>query len=82
MLGKYHEALGELEHLVVMWLFELAKVSMSSIGYKLHQQISKGLQHQSEAICKAITHYNVQATALTLPHPVVSWKDITKYTIL
>ncbi|KAI6039105.1 hypothetical protein EDC04DRAFT_2568881, partial [Pisolithus marmoratus] len=38
--------------------------------------ISKGLQHRSEAICKAITHYNVQATALTPPHLVVSWKDI------
>ncbi|KAI5987210.1 hypothetical protein EDD15DRAFT_2173236 [Pisolithus albus] len=31
-LGKYREALGELERLVVMRLFELAKVSMSGVG--------------------------------------------------
>ncbi|KAI5986629.1 hypothetical protein EDD15DRAFT_2174733, partial [Pisolithus albus] len=43
-LGKYREALGELERLVVMRLFELAKLGMLGTGYRLHQQISKGLQ--------------------------------------
>ena len=32
MLGKYREALGELEHLVVMRLFELSKLAMSGTG--------------------------------------------------
>ena len=32
MLGKYHKALGELEHLVVMRLFELSKLAMSGTG--------------------------------------------------
>jgi len=52
------------------------------LGYKLRQQISKGLQRRSEAIRKAIHRYNVQATALTPPHPPVSWKDLTQHTIL
>ena len=32
MLAKYHEALGELERLVVMHLFELSKLAMSGTG--------------------------------------------------
>lgn len=53
-----------------------------TIGYKLHQQISKGLQQRSEAIWKAIARYNVQATALNPLRPPISWKDITQYTFL
>ncbi|KIK13209.1 hypothetical protein PISMIDRAFT_18140 [Pisolithus microcarpus 441] len=67
MLGKYHKALGELEWLVVMRLFELSKLAMSGTGYKLRQQISKGLQQRSEAIRKAITQYNFQAGRLDPP---------------
>jgi len=52
------------------------------LGYKLRQQISKGLQRWSEAIRKAIHRYNVQAAALTPPRPPVSWKDLTQHTIL
>lgn len=51
-------------------------------GYKLHQQIGKALQRCSEAIRKALSRYNVQAAALTPPHPSLSWKDITEYTFL
>lgn len=52
------------------------------VGYKLRQQISKSLQHCSAAIRKAIQQYNTLATALTLPCPVISWKDIVNYTFL
>ena len=55
---------------------------MCVIGYKLHRQISKGLQRRSEAIRKAITRYNIQAAALNPPRPLISWKDITQYTFL
>ncbi|KAI6012336.1 hypothetical protein EDC04DRAFT_2870900 [Pisolithus marmoratus] len=71
MLGKYHKALGELEQLVIMHLFELSKLAMSGTGYKLHQQISK-----------AITQYNFQAGRLDPPQPPISWKDITQYSFL
>ncbi|KAG2336948.1 hypothetical protein BDR05DRAFT_895987, partial [Suillus weaverae] len=30
----------------------------------------------------ALSHYNVQAAALTPPHLSLSWKDITEYTFL
>ncbi|KAI5984618.1 hypothetical protein EDD15DRAFT_2201177 [Pisolithus albus] len=82
MLGKYREALGELERLVVMRLFELSKLAMSGTGYKLHQQISKGLQRRSEAIRKVITRYNLQAGRLDPPRPPISWKDIAQYSFL
>ncbi|KAI6130600.1 hypothetical protein EV401DRAFT_2066179 [Pisolithus croceorrhizus] len=81
-LGKYCEALGELEQLVVMRLFELSKLGMSGTGYKLRQQISKGLQRRSEAIRKAITRYNIQAGLLNPPRPPISWKDIAQYMFL
>ncbi|KAI5996379.1 hypothetical protein EDD15DRAFT_2387353 [Pisolithus albus] len=82
MLGKYREALGELERLVIMCLFELSKLAMSGTGYKLRQQISKGLQRRSEAIRKAITRYNVQAGRLDPPRSPISWKDIAQYSFL
>ncbi|KIK13717.1 hypothetical protein PISMIDRAFT_118360, partial [Pisolithus microcarpus 441] len=80
MLGKYCKALGELEQLVVMCLFELSKLAMS--GYKLCQQISKGLQQRSEAIWKVITWYNVQAGRLDPPCSPILWKDIAQYSFL
>ncbi|KAI6029697.1 hypothetical protein BKA83DRAFT_4462130 [Pisolithus microcarpus] len=82
MLGKYCKALGELERLVVMRLFELSKLAMSGTGYKLRQQISKGLQRRSEAIRKAITQYNVQAGRLDPPRSPILWKDIAQYSFL
>ncbi|KAG1900180.1 uncharacterized protein F5891DRAFT_1128625 [Suillus fuscotomentosus] len=81
-LGKYRAALNDLERLVVMRLFELSKLSLSGTGYKLRQQISKALQRRSEAICKAIARYNVQAVALNPPCDKISWKDIADYTFL
>ncbi|KAF8452805.1 hypothetical protein L210DRAFT_3319077, partial [Boletus edulis BED1] len=81
-LTKYRDALDELERLVVMRLFELSKLSMSGTGYKLRQQISKGLQRRSGAIRNMIQCYNAIATALNPPRPSVSWKDLTKYTFL
>ncbi|KAI5985008.1 hypothetical protein EDD15DRAFT_2138038, partial [Pisolithus albus] len=79
----YHEALGKLEQLVVMCLFELSKLGMSGTG-KLFSPvlISKGLQRRSEAIRKAITWYNIQAGVLNPPWPPISWKDIMQYMFL
>ncbi|EGO01356.1 hypothetical protein SERLA73DRAFT_179542, partial [Serpula lacrymans var. lacrymans S7.3] len=46
--AKYRSALDALKRAVVMRLTELSKLSMSGTGYKLQQQISKGLQWHSE----------------------------------
>ncbi|KAG1763277.1 hypothetical protein EV702DRAFT_982927 [Suillus placidus] len=39
-LGKYHTALDELEHLMVMRLFELSKLSLSGTGKFIYAEIS------------------------------------------
>ncbi|KAG2063120.1 hypothetical protein BDR04DRAFT_1039118, partial [Suillus decipiens] len=84
----YHTALDELEHLVVMRLFKLSKLSLSSMGkqmilwYKLQQQIGKALQRHSNAIWNIINKYNVQATALNPPQPLLSWRDIAEYSFI
>ncbi|KAG1744784.1 hypothetical protein EDB19DRAFT_1826928 [Suillus lakei] len=79
---QYRAALDELEHLVVMRLFELSKLSLSGTGYKLRQQIGKALQCRSDAIRNALNWYNVQAAALDPPRPQLSWKNITEYSFL
>ncbi|KAI5999191.1 hypothetical protein EDD15DRAFT_2386482 [Pisolithus albus] len=79
---KYRNAIDELERLVVMRLFELAKLGMSGTGYKLRQQIARGLQHRSEAIRNAINRYNKEAQALNPPRPQITWKEIVDYSIL
>ncbi|KAG1822782.1 uncharacterized protein BJ212DRAFT_1445004 [Suillus subaureus] len=81
-LQKYCVALDELERLMVMQLFELSKLSLSEMGYKLWQQIRKALQRRSDAIQNAINKYNVQATALNPSRPCLSWKDIADYSFL
>ncbi|KAG1885348.1 uncharacterized protein F5891DRAFT_1201804 [Suillus fuscotomentosus] len=81
-LGKYHTALDELEHLVVMRLFELSKLSLSGTGYKLRQQISKALQRRSDTIRNAINRYNIQAASLIPPRQTITWKDIAEYSFL
>ncbi|KAH7903562.1 hypothetical protein BJ138DRAFT_1020421 [Hygrophoropsis aurantiaca] len=81
-LGSYRAALDELEHLIVMRLFELSKLSLSGTGYKLRQQIGKALQRRSHAICNAIIRYNTQAALLNPPRPAISWKEIADYTFL
>ncbi|KAG2056750.1 hypothetical protein BDR06DRAFT_981178 [Suillus hirtellus] len=58
LLQKYHVALDELEHLMVMRLFKLSKFSLPGMGYKLWQQIGKALQRCSDAIQNAINKYN------------------------
>ncbi|KAI6036167.1 hypothetical protein BKA83DRAFT_17215 [Pisolithus microcarpus] len=81
-ITKYHTALDELECLMVMHLFELAKLGMSGTSYKLRQQIVKALQRCSEAIHNAITNYNKEVSALNPPHFKITWKDIVDYSIL
>ncbi|KAG2136553.1 uncharacterized protein EDB93DRAFT_1242317 [Suillus bovinus] len=82
LLLRYHSALDELEHLVVMRLFELSKLSLSGTGYKLRQQITKALQRVSDAIRNTINRYNTQAAALVPPRPKLAWKDIVEYSFL
>lgn len=95
IITNYSKALDELERLVVMRLFELAKMSTSgtgtltltylltlrltNTGYKLRRQISKALQRRSEAIKNALNRYNTQAAQLDPPRPPLSWKEIVEY---
>ncbi|KAK2460041.1 hypothetical protein APHAL10511_007964 [Amanita phalloides] len=60
----------------------ITKLSSSGTGYKLHRQIAKALQRRSEAIQKAITHYNAQAAKLDPPHQQLSWKDVVDFSFL
>ncbi|KAG1860397.1 hypothetical protein F4604DRAFT_1930320 [Suillus subluteus] len=65
---------------LVMHLFELTKLQMSGLGYKLCTQISKALKTCATAIHNAVKHYNKYATQLELPHPALSWDQIADFT--
>ncbi|RDX42144.1 hypothetical protein OH76DRAFT_1488926 [Lentinus brumalis] len=73
---KYRRALDNLERLVVQRLFELSKLGMNGIGYKLREKIGHALKARAEAIRKALSEYNRHARALVPPRPELSWTDI------
>ena len=57
-------------------------INIISVGYKLRRQIGKALQRRSEAIRKALSRYNAQATKLIPPRPPLTWKEIVEYSFL
>ncbi|PCH40550.1 hypothetical protein WOLCODRAFT_68845 [Wolfiporia cocos MD-104 SS10] len=72
----YRRALDDLERLIVQCLFELTKLGISGIGYKLHEKIGKALKACAEAIKKALLRYNQCAAQLIPSRPALSWTDI------
>ncbi|KAJ7294039.1 hypothetical protein C8J57DRAFT_1491391 [Mycena rebaudengoi] len=73
---RYKKAVSDLEHLVVQRLFEMTKLGMSSVGYKLHEKISQALKTRAKAIRKALERYNAAAAALDPPRPRLAWNSI------
>ncbi|KAJ6617355.1 hypothetical protein B0H10DRAFT_2434508 [Mycena sp. CBHHK59/15] len=79
---KYRTALAELERLVVSRLFELTKLGMSGIGYKLRDKISKALKTRADAIRRALMAYNDAAATLNPPRERLTWVNILQTTVL
>ncbi|KAJ7223775.1 hypothetical protein C8J57DRAFT_1253341 [Mycena rebaudengoi] len=75
---KYKQAVSELEWLVVQRLFELMKLGMSGVGYKLREKLSRVLKTRAEAIRKSLERYNAAAAALDPPRPRLSWNSIVR----
>ncbi|PPQ90573.1 hypothetical protein CVT25_007129 [Psilocybe cyanescens] len=73
---KYHRALDELEWLVVQHLFEMKKLGMSSVGYKLWKKISKSLKTRAGAIQSALKRYNEAAVMMVPPRAVLTWESV------
>ncbi|OBZ67902.1 hypothetical protein A0H81_12134 [Grifola frondosa] len=72
----YRIALDNLERLIVQRLFELTKLGMSGVGYKMREKIGKALKARTEAIRKALAEYNMRAAALSPPRPQLSWNEV------
>ncbi|KAL0057126.1 hypothetical protein AAF712_016245 [Marasmius tenuissimus] len=65
MRGRnYHQALEQLERLVVQWLLELTKLNMSGVGYKQREKIMQALRARAKAIQKALDKYNEAALTM------------------
>ncbi|TFK79198.1 hypothetical protein K466DRAFT_505958 [Polyporus arcularius HHB13444] len=73
---RYRRALDNLERLVVQRLFELSKLGMNGLGYKLREKIGHALKARAEAIRKALAEYNRHAKALIPPRPELSWTEV------
>ncbi|PIL29409.1 hypothetical protein GSI_09461 [Ganoderma sinense ZZ0214-1] len=71
---QYHLALDNLERLVVQRLFELTKLGMSGLGYKLREKIGKALKTRADAIKTALNEYN--RCAAKLRRPALSWNEV------
>ncbi|KAJ6614643.1 hypothetical protein B0H10DRAFT_1802889 [Mycena sp. CBHHK59/15] len=79
---RYRAAVAEVERLVVMRLFELTKMGMSGVAYKMCDQISKALKTRSDAIRRAIGIYNEAGAMLTPPRERLVFADIINATSL
>ncbi|KAJ7635957.1 hypothetical protein DFH06DRAFT_1272023 [Mycena polygramma] len=73
---RYKQAVDELERLVVGRLFEMTKLGMSGVAYKLREHLNKALKTRAEAIRKALERYNAAAAALDPPRPHLTWRAI------
>ncbi|KAJ6632028.1 hypothetical protein B0H10DRAFT_2159559 [Mycena sp. CBHHK59/15] len=73
---SYKLALDRLESLVVKRLFELTKLGMSGVGYKLQEKISNALRTRAEAIRTALHKYNIAAGQLNPPRAHLTWTSI------
>ncbi|KAG6879498.1 hypothetical protein C0992_002109 [Termitomyces sp. T32_za158] len=84
MAGKrrYQRCLDDLEALVVSRMFELTKMNMSQMGYKLRKHIGKALKARSQAVRNALDKYNAAARALSPPRPELSWDLVVEYAFL
>ncbi|TFY55866.1 hypothetical protein EVJ58_g7981 [Rhodofomes roseus] len=78
LMHEYHKAIDNLEQLVIQRLFELTKLRMSGVGYKLREKISKGLKARAEAIKKALARYNKRAAELSPPRAALSWDEVVE----
>ncbi|KAF9470952.1 hypothetical protein BDN70DRAFT_909448 [Pholiota conissans] len=75
---KYRRALDELERLVVQRLFEMTKLGMNGIGYRLRDKIGRSLKTRSDAIATALNNYNEAASLLSPPRPTLTWTSVVQ----
>ncbi|KAJ7438546.1 hypothetical protein B0H11DRAFT_1935169 [Mycena galericulata] len=73
---RYKVAVSDLERLVVQRLFEMTKLGMSGVGYKMREKLGKALKTRAEAIRKALERYNSAAAAMNPPRPRLTWQAI------
>ncbi|KAJ6616882.1 hypothetical protein B0H10DRAFT_1798466 [Mycena sp. CBHHK59/15] len=80
---RYRLAVDELERLVVQRLFEMTKLSMSGVGYKMREKIGKALQTRKDAIRHALDRYNAAGASLNPPpRPKLSYNTIINHATL
>ncbi|KAI9060960.1 hypothetical protein FKP32DRAFT_1678555 [Trametes sanguinea] len=79
---KYQRALGKLQRLVILRLFELHKMNLAQTGYRMRTYIAKNLQRRCKAIRNAVKEYNAAAQALDPPREPLDWTKVSHYTFL
>ncbi|KAJ6463583.1 hypothetical protein DFH09DRAFT_1254717 [Mycena vulgaris] len=73
---RYRVAVDDLERLVVQRLFEMTKLGMSGVGYKLREKIGKALHTRKDAIRRALEKYNAAGASLSPPRPRLSYNVV------
>ncbi|KAE9398022.1 hypothetical protein BT96DRAFT_995208 [Gymnopus androsaceus JB14] len=80
--AAYRKALDKLERLLVAWMFEMARLNVSSTGYKMRKHIGQSLKNRSKSIQSAIVSYNEAAAALNPPRQKITWDQIVDFSYL
>ncbi|KAI0083349.1 hypothetical protein BDY19DRAFT_987928 [Irpex rosettiformis] len=79
---RFHRALDKVQRLVVQRLLEMTKANASGMSYKLRTSIGKAMKTRSKAIHNALKKYNVLASQMNPPAPILEWKDVMNYTFV
>ncbi|KAG9087653.1 hypothetical protein FS749_002765 [Ceratobasidium sp. UAMH 11750] len=78
-LEDYHQALRELELLVVQRIIEFDKSQAAGTGYKGRVHMAKGIKRREKAVNNALNRYNAAARAVDPPRPTITFPEITEY---
>ncbi|TCD61105.1 hypothetical protein EIP91_009022 [Steccherinum ochraceum] len=79
---EYHQAVDELQRLVVQRLFELQKLNLCGTGYRVRTHLAKAIQSRSKTIQHAVEVYNAAASTLSPPRPSVDWSVVSAHSFL
>ncbi|KAG9092876.1 hypothetical protein FRC06_011763, partial [Ceratobasidium sp. 370] len=79
-LDEYHQALRNLESLVVQRIAELEKSHSARTGYKVRVQMAKGIKRRERAVHSALARYN--KAAMAVKRETLGFKELTDHAYL
>ncbi|KAG8703208.1 hypothetical protein FRC09_004300 [Ceratobasidium sp. 395] len=81
-LEDYHDALRDLELLIVQRIAELDKAHSAGTAYRSRTRMAKEINRREKAAHNALDRYNAIATRLKPPRPALEFNELTEHAYL